>query len=95
MGTEPALPGHGRTARHVRGHVRLPSQDRLASRVFPTPPDPRGGRGKESLVWITQLVLEGKLQPVLDRVLPLKEAQLAHQLLEQRQQFGKVVLVPE
>ena len=50
---------------------------------------------KASLFRITQLVLEGKLQPVLDRVLPLKEAQLAHQLLEQRQQFGKVVLVPE
>jgi len=44
---------------------------------------------------ITQLVSDGKLHAVLDRVLPLKEAPLAHQLLEQRQQFGKVVLVPE
>jgi NADPH:quinone reductase-like Zn-dependent oxidoreductase len=50
---------------------------------------------KASLFRIVQLVHEGKIQPVLDRVLPLKEAQLAHQLLEQRQQFGKVVLVPE
>jgi NADPH:quinone reductase-like Zn-dependent oxidoreductase len=50
---------------------------------------------KASLFKIVQLVQEGKLQPVLDRVLPLQEARLAHQLLEQRQQFGKVVLVPE
>ncbi len=44
---------------------------------------------------ILQLVKEGKLKPVLDRVLPLKEAWRAHQLLEQREQFGKVVLVPD
>ena len=44
---------------------------------------------------ILQLVNEGKLRPVLDRALPLKDARLAHQLLEQREQFGKVVLVPE
>jgi NADPH:quinone reductase-like Zn-dependent oxidoreductase len=50
---------------------------------------------KASLFRIMRLVQEGKLQPVLDRVLPLQEARLAHQLLEQRQQFGKVVLVPE
>jgi len=50
---------------------------------------------KASLFRITQLVSDGKLHAVLDRVLPLKEAPLAHQLLEQRQQFGKVVLVPE
>jgi NADPH:quinone reductase-like Zn-dependent oxidoreductase len=42
---------------------------------------------------ITQLVHEGKLQPVLDRVLPLTDARQAHQLLEERRQFGKVVLV--
>jgi NADPH:quinone reductase-like Zn-dependent oxidoreductase len=50
---------------------------------------------KASLFRIIQLVDEGKLQPVLDRVLPLKDVRLAHQLLEQREQFGKVVLVPE
>jgi len=44
---------------------------------------------------ILQLVKEGKLKPVLDRVLPLREARRAHQLLEQREQFGKVVLVPD
>jgi len=32
---------------------------------------------------------------VLDRVLPLREARQAHQVMEGRQQFGKLVLVPE
>lgn len=50
---------------------------------------------KASLFKIVRLVEEGKLQPVLDRVLPLHEARLAHQLLEQRGLFGKVVLVPK
>jgi len=50
---------------------------------------------KARLFRIIQLAHEGKLQPVLDRVLPLMDARHAHQLLEQRQQFGKVVLVPE
>jgi NADPH:quinone reductase-like Zn-dependent oxidoreductase len=44
---------------------------------------------------ISQMVNDGKLKPVLDRVLPLKEARRAHQLLEQREAFGKLVLVPE
>jgi len=49
---------------------------------------------KASLFRITQLVHEGRLQPVLDRVLPLREARDAHRLLEGRQQFGKLVLAP-
>ncbi|RMD94231.1 MAG: alcohol dehydrogenase [Calditrichaeota bacterium] len=35
-----------------------------------------------------------KLKPVVDIALPLKEAKQAHQRLENRQQFGKVVLLP-
>ncbi|SRR6266508_2919974 len=50
---------------------------------------------KVSLFKIVRLVQEGKLQPVLERVLPLKEAGEAHRLLEERNQFGKLVLVPE
>ena len=50
-----------------------------------------GGSGS-ILFRIVRLVQEGKLQPVLDRVLPLKEAQEAHRLLERRVQFGKLVL---
>jgi len=40
------------------------------------------------------LVGEGSLRPVVDRVLPLAEAARAHRLLEDRRQFGKVVLEP-
>ena len=37
---------------------------------------------------------ERRLQPVVDRVLPLAEIQVAHRLLESGEQFGKIVLVP-
>ena len=50
---------------------------------------------KASLFRIVQLVHEGKLAPVLDRVLPVKDARHAQELLEQRQQFGKLVLLHE
>ncbi len=37
---------------------------------------------------------ERKLQPVVDRVLPLAEIQAAHRALEDGEQFGKIVLTP-
>lgn len=37
---------------------------------------------------------DGRLKPVLDRAMPLKEAAAAHALIDDRKQFGKVVLVP-
>jgi len=49
---------------------------------------------KGDLFRILQLVDQGRLGPVLDRVLPLAEAAKAHKLLEDRAQFGNVVLVP-
>jgi NADPH:quinone reductase-like Zn-dependent oxidoreductase len=49
---------------------------------------------KGDLFRILELVDAGKLEPVLDRVLPLAEAAQAHRLLEQRAQFGNVVLTP-
>jgi NADPH:quinone reductase-like Zn-dependent oxidoreductase len=36
----------------------------------------------------------GRLKPVVDQVLPLAEAPRAHELLEQRRAFGKVILTP-
>lgn len=43
---------------------------------------------------VLQCLFSGQLKPVIDRVLPLHEAAEAHRLLETRQVFGKVVLVP-
>jgi NADPH:quinone reductase-like Zn-dependent oxidoreductase len=51
--------------------------------------------GKASLFKVIALLQEGKIQPVIDRVLLLQEAPQAQKLLEERRQFGKVVLVPE
>jgi NADPH:quinone reductase-like Zn-dependent oxidoreductase len=47
---------------------------------------------KGDLFSILALVEEGKLKPVVDRVLPLWSAALAHRVLEERKAFGKVVL---
>ncbi|MHB8416650.1 MAG: zinc-binding dehydrogenase [Myxococcales bacterium] len=49
---------------------------------------------KGSLFDILAHVEAGRLKPVLDRALPLDQAAVAHRLLEDRAQFGKVVLVP-
>jgi NADPH:quinone reductase-like Zn-dependent oxidoreductase len=39
-------------------------------------------------------IRSGRLKPVVDRVLPLREARAAHEAMEKREQFGKIVLVP-
>lgn len=39
-------------------------------------------------------IRSGALRPVVDRALPLGEARAAHEALERREQFGKIVLVP-
>jgi NADPH:quinone reductase-like Zn-dependent oxidoreductase len=49
---------------------------------------------KGDLFDIVKLVGEGKLKPVLDRTLPLSEVRRGHELLKERSQFGKVVLLP-
>jgi len=51
------------------------------------------GRRTE-LSHVARLVGERRLRPVIDRVLPLSGAREAHQLLERREQFGKVLLRP-
>ena len=47
---------------------------------------------KGDLFGILRLVEAGKLKPVVDRVLPLWSAVEAHQLLEARKVFGKIVM---
>ena len=47
---------------------------------------------KGDLFGILRLVEQGKLRPVVDRVMPLWSAADAHRLLEQRKAFGKIVL---
>ena len=51
------------------------------------------GRLSESReVWTH--IAAGRLKPVVDRALPLADARAAHQAMEKREQFGKIVLVP-
>ncbi|MFX1367344.1 MAG: zinc-binding dehydrogenase [Promethearchaeota archaeon] len=49
---------------------------------------------RSELEAVLQLIWDGKLKPVVDRVLPLSEAKEAHELLEDGVQFGKIVLTP-
>ena len=51
------------------------------------------GRRAE-LVEVLRFVRDGRLEPVVDVVMPLAEARRAHERIEARQHFGKVVLVP-
>jgi NADPH:quinone reductase-like Zn-dependent oxidoreductase len=44
------------------------------------------------LFTVLKLIGEKHLRPVVDRVFPLSEAARAHEYLERREQFGKVVL---
>jgi NADPH:quinone reductase-like Zn-dependent oxidoreductase len=50
---------------------------------------------RPELVTILKLVERGRLRPVVDRVYPLSQATSAHAHLENREQFGKVVLKVE
>lgn len=49
---------------------------------------------RDELLALLPHVQSGALEPVLDRVFPLHEARAAHEHIEARRQFGKVVLVP-
>jgi NADPH:quinone reductase-like Zn-dependent oxidoreductase len=49
---------------------------------------------KGELLEAMKFVEAGKIRAVVDRVLPLSEARAAHELLESRGQFGKIVLRP-
>jgi len=49
---------------------------------------------KSELLEVLKFVQSGALEPVVDSVYPLAEARRAHERLESRGQFGKLVLVP-
>lgn len=49
---------------------------------------------KAELLAAMKFVEQGKIRAVVDRVLRLDEARRAHELMEDRAQFGKIVLVP-
>lgn len=49
---------------------------------------------KKDLASALPFFSQGKLRPVIDDVYPLKEARIAHEVVEGRQQFGKVLLDP-
>jgi NADPH:quinone reductase-like Zn-dependent oxidoreductase len=49
---------------------------------------------KAELLQAMKFVERGAIRAVVDRVLPLAEARRAHELMQDRAQFGKLVLVP-
>ena len=49
---------------------------------------------KAELLEAMKFVEQGKIRAVVDRVFPLSEARAAHELMENRGQFGKIVLKP-
>ena len=49
---------------------------------------------RNNLISVMNLVSQKTICPVIDRTFPLKEAAIAQKLLEERSQFGKVILNP-
>lgn len=49
---------------------------------------------KSELLEAMRFIESGKIRAVVDQILPLAEARRAHELIEDRAQFGKLVLVP-
>ena len=49
---------------------------------------------KGDLMTIMNLIGQGKLKPIIDRVLPLTDVRQAHQIVEEGRHFGKIVLIP-
>jgi NADPH:quinone reductase-like Zn-dependent oxidoreductase len=72
-----------------KGEIHLP---RLFFKSISILGSTMGSRGE--LHQIARLVGERKLKPIVDRVLPLSEVREAHRILEEREQFGKIILTP-
>ena len=43
---------------------------------------------------VFELVKDGRLKPIIDKIFALKDASLAHKYMEERKNFGKIVLKP-
>ena len=43
---------------------------------------------------VMKCIFRGMLKPVIHSVLPLAEARKAHEMIEKREVFGKLVLIP-
>lgn len=54
----------------------------------------RGPRAYEMIAGHIASVAAGELKPVIDRRFPLSEAAAAHEYIESRQAFGRVLLIP-
>ncbi|MDA8388006.1 MAG: zinc-binding dehydrogenase [Nitrospiraceae bacterium] len=49
---------------------------------------------RRELITVCDLVARGKLKPVIDEVIPLRDAARAHARMEKSAHFGKIILVP-
>ena len=49
---------------------------------------------KAELLEVLKFIFRRQLRPVMDRSFPLAEAREAHQRMEQRELFGKILLLP-
>ena len=58
--------------------------------------DIRGSNGwtRQGLVDLLGMVSSGRLVPVIDRIVPLREGIEAHRALEERKFLGKIVITP-
>lgn len=52
------------------------------------------GWAREDLQTLLELVQNGKLDPIIDRILPLEDIKEAHRLIEERKIFGKIIVTP-
>jgi NADPH:quinone reductase-like Zn-dependent oxidoreductase len=50
---------------------------------------------KRELLMAAPHFFEGSLEPVVDEVIPLRDAAEAHRILEEKRHFGKIVLAPD
>jgi alcohol dehydrogenase len=48
----------------------------------------------ENLTGLMDLIAQGKMKPVIDKVLPLEQAAEGLRLIEDREVFGKVIVTP-